>query len=82
MLDEDFSAKGVFAKSAVEMREWMDAEMGMMTGGYLSGADAYGMAEPQYYGKILLSFIQRHYTSSVFVLDSMLTRISFLKLVQ
>ncbi|KAF4072536.1 hypothetical protein AMELA_G00264150 [Ameiurus melas] len=31
------------------MREWMDPEMGMMTGGYLSGADAYGMAEPQYY---------------------------------
>ncbi|TSO77771.1 Bile acid receptor [Bagarius yarrelli] len=41
------SARSV--KSAVEMREWMDAEMGMMTGGYLSGADAYGTSEPQYY---------------------------------
>lgn len=42
-----------FVKSTVEMREWMDPEMGMMTGGYLSGADAYGIAEPQYYGKVL-----------------------------
>lgn len=40
--------------SAVEMREWMDPEMGMMTGGYLSGADVYGIAEPQYYGKVLI----------------------------
>lgn len=48
-LDVQVSEK--FVKSAVEMREWMDPEMGMMTGGYLSGADAYGIAEPQYYGK-------------------------------
>ncbi|MCJ8734735.1 hypothetical protein PDJAM_G00238790 [Pangasius djambal] len=47
--DVDVSVKCVFGKSAVEMREWMDPEMGMMTGGYLSGADAYGIAEPQYY---------------------------------
>lgn len=52
-LDVDVPAKRVFVKSAVEMREWMDPEMGMMTGGYLSGADAYGIAEPQYYGKVL-----------------------------
>lgn len=52
MLDVDISAECAFVKSAVEMREWMDPEMGMMTGGYLSGADAYGITEPQYYGKV------------------------------
>ncbi|XP_060736915.1 nuclear receptor subfamily 1, group H, member 5 isoform X1 [Tachysurus vachellii] len=45
----DVQVSEKFGKSAVEMREWMDPEMGMMTGGYLSGADAYGIAEPQYY---------------------------------
>lgn len=50
-VDVNVSAK--LEKSALEMREWMDPEMGMMTGGYLSGADAYGIAEPQYYGKAL-----------------------------
>ncbi|KAK3539664.1 hypothetical protein QTP70_011121 [Hemibagrus guttatus] len=46
---EDVKVSAKLGKSAVEMREWMDPEMGMMTGGYLSGADAYGIAEPQYY---------------------------------
>lgn len=50
-VDVNVSAK--LGKSALEMREWMDPEMGMMTGGYLSGADTYGIAEPQYYGKAL-----------------------------
>ncbi|KAI5095315.1 nuclear receptor subfamily 1, group H, member 5 [Silurus meridionalis] len=47
--DVDVSGKCVLVKSAEEMREWMDPEMGMMTGGFISGADAYGIAEPQYY---------------------------------
>ncbi|KAF7695562.1 hypothetical protein HF521_007285 [Silurus meridionalis] len=47
--DVDVSGKCVLVKSVEEMREWMDPEMGMMTGGFISGADAYGIAEPQYY---------------------------------
>ncbi|XP_066500277.1 nuclear receptor subfamily 1, group H, member 5 isoform X2 [Hoplias malabaricus] len=36
------------------MREWTDPEMGMAAGGYLSGADAYGIAEPLQYYDVLV----------------------------
>ncbi|KAL7828851.1 hypothetical protein SRHO_G00324850 [Serrasalmus rhombeus] len=36
------------------MREWADPEMGMAAGGYLSGADAYGIAEPLQYFDVLV----------------------------
>ncbi|XP_062855201.1 nuclear receptor subfamily 1, group H, member 5 isoform X2 [Trichomycterus rosablanca] len=59
-------------RAAAKMREWMDSEMSLTAGSYLSGGETYSIAEPQYYDVLVdqdfdlqaFPYSQQHYSSA------------------